>query len=647
MMALTECLEQPKGKGDWTVQMYATDLDKEAIDKARQGVFQINIAAEVSPERLRRFFIQDEHGYTIKKDIRQRIVFAPHHILADPPFTKLDLLCCRNLLIYLKAEWQKKLLTTFHYALNRGGILFLGPAETVGGLGDLYSPLDNRWKIFARKESPAGLCAAMELPGPRPGPELVPAPRTPTSASAPRGDVADSAQRILLDTFVPPAVVINAQGDIVYIVGRTGKYLEPASGKSNQNVFAMAREGLRPELGLAIRNAIRRKASVTVNHLRIKTNGHDAVINLTVRPLDGPKAGDLLLVVFEEVEPAAAAGKRPALSLRPSVLAKGLEKELRQTKAHLQSTVEQMEAAQEELKAANEEMQSNNEELQSTNEELTTSKEELQSLNEEMTTVNAELQTKLDELSQVNNDMRNLLNGIAVATVFADNDLHIKRFTDQATRIINLIPADVGRPLSHLATNLKHPHLLDDASEVLRTLVFKEAQVQTNDDRWHLMRILPYRTADNVIDGVVITFTDVTQLKQLETSLQEARLFAEGIIATVREPLVVLDADLRIVSASRSFYETFHVTPDQTERRLLYDVGSRQWDIPELKRLLQDVLPRQTEMQDFKVEHDFPDLGHRVMLLNARQIYHPDQRPPLILLAMEDITGRSPDCSAR
>ena len=636
-MALTECLGQRRGHDARSIQMFATDLDKVAIDQARQGVFPANIAAEVSPERLRRFFVKGDHGYTIKKALRERIVFAPHNLLTDPPFTKLDLLCCRNLLIYLKAEWQKRLLAVFHYALNPGALLFLGPAESVAGLASLYAPLDNRWKIFATKAAPPGPRNVIETPSPRGLPAVDAPPPAARTAPAQRIEVAEGAQRVLLETFVPPAVVVNPEGDIVYVVGHTGKYLEPATGKVNLNVFAMVREGLSRELGLAMRNAVQRKASVTAKRLRFKIEGKKALVDLTVRPLNATGAPDLLLVTFEESEPEAPGRKKPVQAVRASGLAGQLEKELRHTQGLLRSTLEDRQAAEEELKAANEELQSNNEELQSTNEELTTSKEELQSLNEEMTTVNAELQTKLDELSEVNNDMRNLLNGIEVATVFADNDLRIKRFTQQATGIIHLIPTDLGRPLSHLATNLKYERLVDDANEVLRTLVFKEAQVQTNDGRWHLMRILPYRTADNVIDGVVITFTDVTPLKQLEASLQEAQLFAESIIATVRQPLVVLDSDLRIVSANRSFYATFGLRPDQADRRLIYEVGDRQWDIPDLRRLLQEILPKQAELHDFKVEHNFPGIGRKLLLLNARQVYRPEQRPPLILLAMEPV----------
>jgi chemotaxis methyl-accepting protein methylase len=621
------------------IQMFATDIDKDAIDKARQGLYSVNIASDVSAQRLKRFFVRDGAGYRIGKQIREMVVFAPQNVLTDPPFTKLDILCCRNFLIYVNGETQKKLLPLLHYALSPGGLLILGSAESIGTFGHLFSPLDHKWKIFQRQETAER--PIIEMPAPQSPRE--PAPyQPPGTPPEPAADLPYAVQRALLDAYAPSSVVITSEGDIVYVNGRTGRYLEPSSGKVNVNVFAMAREGLREELGGAIRKARDDKAPVSIRGVRVKTDGGGTVIDLTVKPLaEAATMQGLLLVVFEEVA-AAAAGRKKAASSRPAAPAAEVEEKLRRSQELLQTTVEEKEATQEELRSANEELQSNNEELQSTNEELTTSKEELQSLNEELQTVNSELQGKLDELSQSNNDMTNLLNGIEIATIFLDNRLCVKRFTPQATRIVNLIASDVGRPLTHLVTKLKYDHLVDDARQVLETLVPKEAEVQGRDGRWYHVRVLPYRTSDNVIDGVVSTFADITVMKEGETELLRARRFAESIIATIREPLVVLDGKLRIVSASRSFYGTFQVTPAQTEGRLIYEIGQRHWDIPALKELLETVLPADTTFEDFRVEHDFPTIGHKTLLLNARRIAWEDQAGAgLILLAMEDISESS------
>ena len=646
-IVLKECLVEMKLQDSPSIQIFATDIDHEAIEKARRGVFPAGIATDVSAERLQRFFVQESEGYRIKKEVRDLVVFATQNILVDPPFTKLDILCCRNLLIYLNVETQKKLLPLMHYALNSCGLLVLGTAESAGCFNQSFSPMDKKWKVFQCREVRG--CPGIEMPA-----SFLPHEAASTPAikqpGEPDMDIFYAAQRALLDIYGPPSVVTNSEGDIIYVNGHTGKYLEPASGKVNNNVFAMAREGLREELGIAIHTATTRKIAVTRSGVTVKSNGGSATINLIVRLFTEPSAlRGLLLVVFEEM-----ARERPCVATKmvtppsdPMAPPKELEEELRRTQEHLQTTVEQMQAAQEELRSANEELQSNNEELQSTNEELNSSKEELQSLNEEMQTVNAELQSKMEELSQSNSDMKNLLNGIAIATIFLDNDLSVKRFTPQATQIVNLIVADVGRPLGHLASKLKYDRLVRDAQEVLDSLVPKELQVESSGGRWYNMRILPYRTTDNTIDGVVMTFTDITAMKQLEKSLREqqaesqaARGYAESIIATIREPLVVLDAELRIVSASRAFYETFQMTPAETERQRLFEIGHKQWDIPALRRLLEDIFSKDAKFQDYRVEHDFADIGHKTLMLNARRMAGEDRHPQLILLAMEDITQR-------
>ncbi len=647
-IVLKECLENLRLEDGPAIQVFATDIDKDAIEKARAGTFSASIAADVSPERLERFFVREAEGYRIRKEIRDLALFARQNILVDPPFTKLDILCCRNFLIYVNVETQKKLLPLLHYALSPGGLLILGTAESIGDFGHLFSPLDRKWKVFRRAE--VSERPFVEMPVRVFRPERAAPPAT-EKAQEPVMDIFYAAQRVLLDFYGPPSVIVNAEGDIIYVNGRTGKYLEPSSGKVNVNVFAMAREGLREELGAAIHNAATRKTAVTQSGVRVKSNGGSSTIKLTVRPLADPAdLRGMFMVVFEEVAGGQSEAAREE-KLTPSgtaAPASEVEDELRRTRERLQATIEEMQAAQEELRTTNEELQSNNEELQSTNEELTSSKEEMQSLNEEMQTVNAELQTKMEALSQSNNDMKNLLNGTEIATIFLDDDLSVKRFTAQATRIVNLVAGDVGRPISHFAMNLKYDRLVQDAKEVLDTLLPKEAQVQTRDGRWYNMRILPYRTADNMIDGVVMTFADITALKQLEESLKRqqaelraARDYAQNIIAAIREPLVVLDDKLRIVSASRAFYRTFQVTPAETEGRLLYEIGQRQWDTPELRQLLTDVLAKNRQFDDFRVEHSFPAIGRKALLLNARRIVPEDQRRNLILLAMEDIAESS------
>jgi len=515
-----EALERVRPEGSFSLQLFATDLDRDAIDKARQGVFPDNIAADVSPERMSRFFSKEEHGYRVCKEIREMVIFAPQNLIMDPPFTKLDILSCRNLLIYLAPEMQKKLLPLFHYSLNPGGILFLGNAETIGGFTDRFAPVSIKSRIFRRAES-------VLRPEPRDfPPAFVFTPRGGTEArgvSKPPLSLQSLADQLVLQRYSPSAVLANDKGDILYISGRTGKYLEPAAGKANWNIFAMAREGLRLELASAFRKALRQKGPVTLQGLKVETNGGEHFVDLAVQTLDEaePLRG-LVMVVFADVaapREAKAPGRLRKTATRDARLAE-LERELQQARDELQTTREEMETSQEELTSTNEEFQSTNEELQSTNEELTTSKEEMQSLNEELQTVNAELQAKMDDLSRMNSDLKNLLNSTDVATVFLDNDLHVRRFTPQASKIIKLIPADEGRSITDLASDLRYPELAEDAREVLRALASKEKPVAAHDGRWFTVRIMPYRTLDDRIDGVVITFADITTAKTLEAKLR-------------------------------------------------------------------------------------------------------------------------------
>jgi two-component system CheB/CheR fusion protein len=521
-MEFANAQRQLKSANNISLQIYATDLDKDAVDKARQGFFSESIAAEVSPERLARFFLKEASGYRVKKEIRSMVVFAPQNLIMDPPFTKLDILCCRNLLIYLTSELQKKLLPLFHYSLNPGGVLFLGSAESIGNYGRLFTPLALKERIFRRSEFVLPVnhldFPSVFAPTPEGRMDVRPAVR-PASAS-----LQTLADQLLQKRFAPPAVLVNEQGDILYISGRTGPYLEPAAGKANWNVVVMAREALRYDLASALQRVHRKKGTITLRGISLEGGPAARSVDLTVEALEEPKElrGTVLIVFSDTVTPATISpgdgtGKAPGRS--PGY--KELEQELQHAREEIQASREEMQTSQEELKSMNEELQSTNEELQSTNEELTTSKEEMQSLNEELQTVNAELQTKLDELSGMNNDMKNLLNSTDIATVFLDNELCVRRFTQRAQAIIKFIPSDVGRPITDLASDLLYPGLVADAGEVLRTLVLCERSITAKDGRWFTVRVMPYRTMDNRIDGVVITFADITAAKIVESGLRE------------------------------------------------------------------------------------------------------------------------------
>jgi two-component system CheB/CheR fusion protein len=520
-MVFREAAEQARPKGNFVLQIFATDLDRDAIDKARLGLYPENIVADVPAERLKRFFNKEDHGYRVRKEIREMVIFAPQNLIMDPPFTKLDLLTCRNLLIYLTAEVQKKLIPLFHYSLNPGGILALGSAETVGSATDLFAPLGGKSRLFRRKET-ALRPTLVAFPsafgnGQKPGPAVQPAEKPAPSLQV-------LAEQLVLQRYAPPAVLTNDKGDIFYISGRTGKYLEPAAGKANWNVFAMAREGLRFELSSAFQKALRQKEPVTLHNLKVATLTGAQAVDLTVQHLaePGPMQG-LVMIVFTDV-PASVTVQPVARSVKKHPRTARLEEaelELLRIRAEARTTHEEMQTTQEELRSANEELQSSNEELQSTNEEMTTSKEEMQSLNEELQTVNAELQSKVDELSRTSNDMKNLLNSTDIATLFLDNQLNVRRFTPQATKIIKLIPADEGRPITDLASELRYPELPDDARTVLRTLASLEKPISSIDGRWFTVRIMPYRTLDDRIDGVVITFADITSAKLLESKLRD------------------------------------------------------------------------------------------------------------------------------
>jgi len=626
--------------------IYATDLDEDAIAMARAGSYPPNIAQDITPERLRRFFIKDDAGYHVKKEIREMVVFAIQSVIKDPPFTKLDLLSCRNLMIYLEPELQNRLIPTFHYSLKQDGVLFLSPSESIGNHHELFTPINRKWKLYRATHSltstRAILSGALTWAADKHG-------KAPQEAmqKAAETNFAELAKRALLQSYAPASVVTDLKGNIVYVHGETGKYLRPAPGQASLNVIDMAHEGLQLELRSAIQRAANQGEPTLGRELSFGANDDLQKVSLSVYALHDAEAGaGLLLVSFQDVPGEAAAkgrgtraapGKRAGKSLS-AVRIEELERNLAYTKENLHATIEEQQASNEELKSTNEEMQSTNEELQSTNEELETSKEELQSLNEELVTVNNELQSKIEQLAGMQNDMKNLLDNINIGTIFLDMHLNIKRYTRDAAQVYRLVASDVGRALNDIKSNIDGEDVLPDAQAVLDDLTSRERQVRTMNGVWYLARMQPYRTLENVIQGVVLTFTDISQRVADEATVLQARKLAEGIVDTVREPLIVLDASLQVVSASRAFYNNFRVTKENTVGRQIYELGNRQWDIPALRKLLEQILQHDQSFDDFVVEHDFPVIGHHKMLLNARRIVDSAGGTRMILLAMEPVS---------
>ncbi len=514
----------------YKVCIFATDIDSHAIKQARTGVYPASIASNVSPERLKRFFTWDADGnfYTIQKNIRDMLIFAEQNVIDDPPFTNIDLISCRNLLIFMNKELQKKIIQVMHYALKENGFMFLGSSETVGEFNDLFEPVDKSWKIYKKNGNVSYLRPVMRgFATSSKKEEFV----NPTSLHKSSGEskiiaIRKLVERKLFRQYTPACVVVDKSGEALYIHGRTGKYLEPTSGEASMNILQMARDGLRMELRKAIRKAAVNEESIHCQGLRVMSNGEITTVNVTISPVteEDPILQGLIMVIFEDIHlPESSASLEEVAVTGDIVTDKDkhilvLEQELRDKEGYLQSTLE-------ELEASNEELQSINEEYQSANEELETSKEELKAVNEELAMVNTEMQNKIEELSRSFNDTKNMLAGTEVGTIFVDKLLRIKRFTHPATEVINLIESDVGRPLSHFSLNLlNYENLIEDVQSVLDTLVPKEIEVQTKNGLWYKMRIMPYRTLENAIEGAVITFIDITNsLNRLAVVVMDSR----------------------------------------------------------------------------------------------------------------------------
>jgi len=633
-----ETLKTAKGQlGSIPFQIFATDISDAALDRARAGLYSEALVGDVSADRLRRFFLRLDGGYQIVKPVREMCIFAKQNVAKDPPFSNLDLISCRNLLIYLGPVLQKRVIPTLHYALKPDGYVMLGESESLGTFSEYFLPVDKKSKIFQKKKSTTRLISnfgGLDY-GIRRHEESQ-AVHTPRPVFA----VEQEVDHLLMNRFVPASIVVNDEMDIVYFRGKTGPFLEPAAGHPTFSLSKMAREGLLVDLRAAINRAKRENTTVRRDGVRVQSEGQAREVNLEVTPLRGPGPAErFYVIVFQDpVSGAAPSREKNASNARDRVSRETaqLKRELAQLREQFQQLLEEHETTTEEFKSANEEVLSANEELQSTNEELETAKEELQSTNEELTTLNEELQNRNAELTAANNDLLNLLGNVTLPVVIVDQDLRIRRFTPPAQKLLNLLPGDVGRRLSEIRPNLNEDDLGKFAREAIENVVSTEKELQENDSGvWYQMRVRPYKTWDSKIDGAVISFENIDGFKRNVERLNE---YAAALIENAPNPTLVLDSSLLVVSANEAFRRKFGVTQKETDRRAIYDLGNGQWNIPRLRELLESVLPNNGRVENFEVRHDFPRLGPRIMMLSGRRI-EPQAGRQLILLYIEDVTA--------
>jgi two-component system CheB/CheR fusion protein len=631
------------------IQIFATDVSEMVIDKARLGFYLENIASDLSPERLRRFFIKANGGYQISKTIRDMCVFARQNLIQDPPFSKLDLISCRNVLIYLQTALQKRIIPMFHFSLNPTGYLMLGSSETVGTFAELFGLMDKKYKIYRKKSALAPV--RLDFLPPRFPREPKPLGKGPVEAEETwsKQNLYAEADRLILSRFAPAGVLVNEDLEILQFRGQTGPYLEPAPGEASFKLMRMCREGLLLGLRTAVASALKKNETVKTESLRVEYNGVGRVVTLEVVPLKpGPTKERFFLVLFQEAAsrdvPASGEGRAPETPARKTAakdkLILGLREELAAVKEHLNAAIADKESTNEELRAGNEEILSANEEFQSVNEELETAKEELQSANEELTSLNEELNVRNIELTQLNNDYNNLLLSSNIPIIMLGRDLRIRHITPQAHELFNLIPGDVGRPLTDIKLNLEIPGLEAQVKVVIDTLAVKTQEIQDSQGHWYRLNIRPYYTLDKKIEGAVITLLDINELKENLLQLKQHQYLIQGVQAAMGESLLVLDRDLRVKLANPAFYKFFQMTPEETVGLPVYELGNRQWDIPELRKLLEDILPLDAAFQNFTVEHDFPGVGRRTLLLNGCRVAKEQSAAgeDLILLTMTNIT---------
>jgi len=609
---LMEFVEDLPIKQKPKVQIFATDLDAHAIETARTGFYFSNIASEVSADRLEKFFEKKHNGFVVKKEIREMIVFAQHNLIKDAPFTRLDLLCCRNVMIYLTSDLQNKIIPIFHYSLNVHGILFLGPAEAAGAYSDRFNSLDSKWKLFERKEGNSLLGTKLDFPF----------HITQQSNKSIKGDslikpavknlMYISFQKFLLENHSPVALLLNEGGEILYINGKTSRYLQLNSGEAVMDIYKMIHEDLKYAVGNAVYQAISNKNRVEVNDIRIKENNKTYLVNIVIDYLTEYPLNNLLLITFIDKGSIPKAKKqldKNRSSLKDNAVEE-LEKELTYTKLQLHTTIEQMETSLEELK--------------STNEEALTTKEEMQSLNEELMTINLQYQNKGEELSRLNNDMKNLLDNTEIGTIFLDNNLNILRFTPQVTKLFNVIESDIGRSITHIVSNFEYTSIENTIKEVIEKLSGKELEVKTKKGDWYNMRIMPYRTLDNFISGAVLTFTKITPVKSMELKLKSLLEFTKATVELFPDASVLIDKDKKVLAANRKFLSLFGLRDFEVIEHSFMEIVHNLWDTDKLDKLL---LAESPDPKEVFIQHDFRGLGIKSLfvsmeLVGERKNYH-------------------------
>jgi two-component system, chemotaxis family, CheB/CheR fusion protein len=623
------------------IQIFATDVSDRVLELARKGVFDSNIESAITKERLRRFFSKNERGYQINKHIRDLCVFARQNVLRDPPFSRLDLISCRNVLIYFETAAQKKLIPFFHYALKPGGFLLLGGAETVGNFSDLFEPVDSKTKLFAKRSVQSPPLSSMEVEIPGPKEQALRDFAAQTAIMQP--DIRREVDRTLMDKYCPPTVVVDNAMKIIQFRGNVAPFLDPEPGEASLDLFRMLKSSLEMPLRSTINDAKKANTSVRKEGILFQSgNGQATFLNLEVIPMSGSAVRErCFLLLFEDSRVAvtdanAIKAKRGRRNLQDARVSQ-LEQELATTREHLQTLVEEQESTNEELRSANEEIQSSNEELQSTNEELETAKEELQSTNEELITLNEELKSGNLELTEVNNDLTNLLKSVNIPIVMVDRGLRIRRFTPVAQRTLKLIPADVGRSITDLRADVEVPQLESLISEVMDTLSAREVEVRDRKGHWYNLQIRPYETSDNKITGAVMILFDINSAKLEADRSKMMANYAEAFIGTVRSSVVVLGSDLRVKTATTHFYDDFQLLPKETEGFSIFEVGHRQWDFPEFRSLLEERLPQQSRVTDFELEHQFPRIGQKRIRLNVRQVEATDAEDRLTIVSIEEL----------